>query len=74
MGQCESTVEDASLSRFIGGEYTCLHGPDMPLGKPAAERESCERLVLRAIRIKGRCEIVGRRSLDNIIHHRRSIA
>gem|GEM_PF-3061121 len=51
-----------------------VHGPDIAPVELAAERESYERLVPRAIRVAGRCECVGWRTFDKSIHHRRSIA
>ena len=63
-----------ALDWFARCGYICLHGPDIAPGELAAERESYERLVLRAIRITGRRECVGRRTVDKSIHHRRSTA
>ncbi|MEN9281085.1 MAG: hypothetical protein RL594_20 [Bacteroidota bacterium] len=70
----EADIEQIALDWFAECGYACVHGPVIAPEMPASECVTCERIVLRTVRITGMCEIVGRRSLDNIIHHRRSIA
>ena len=67
------SIEHIALQWFPECGYTFVHGPDIPPGKLAAGLESYESVVLRAIRVTGRCECVGRRTFDKSIHQRRSI-
>jgi len=66
----EADIEQIALQWFTECGYACVHGPDIAPVELAAERESYERLVPRAIRVAGRCECVGWRIFDKLIHHR----
>ena len=69
----EADVEQIALQGFAECGYACVFGPRIAPGEAAAERESYERLVPRAIRVTGKRECVGGGSLDEFIHQQRSI-